>query len=184
MEIIGETQDDAVGEAFDKTAKLLNLPYPGGPLVDKYAQQGNPLAFAFPLSEMPGFNFSFSGIKTSILYFLQDKSKHNPQFVQENLADICASVQHTLIKMLLQKLRKAAKQTGISEVAIAGGVSANSGLRGALLEMGEKEHWNVYIPRFEYCTDNAAMIAMAAHFKYLKGEFSEQTISPMPRMAF
>ena len=184
MEIIGETQDDAVGEAFDKTAKLLNLPYPGGPLVDKYAQRGNPLAFPFPLSEMPGLNFSFSGIKTSILYFLQDKTKGNPQFVEENLADICASVQHTLIKMLLQKLRKAAKQTGISEVAIAGGVSANSGLRKALLELGEKEHWNVYIPRFEYCTDNAAMIAMAAHFKYLKGDFSEQTISPMPRMAF
>ncbi|AXE17910.1 tRNA (adenosine(37)-N6)-threonylcarbamoyltransferase complex transferase subunit TsaD [Runella rosea] len=184
MEIIGETQDDAVGEAFDKTAKLLNLPYPGGPLVDKYAQQGNPLAFPFPLSEMPGLNFSFSGIKTSILYFLQDKSKSNPQFVEENLADICASVQHTLVKMLLQKLRKAAKQTGVSEIAIAGGVSANSGLRKALLEMGEKEHWNVYIPRFEYCTDNAAMIAMAAHFKYIKGEFSEQTISPMPRMAF
>ncbi|RDB06510.1 tRNA (adenosine(37)-N6)-threonylcarbamoyltransferase complex transferase subunit TsaD [Runella aurantiaca] len=184
MEIIGETQDDAVGEAFDKTAKLLNLPYPGGPLVDKYAQQGNPLAFPFPLSEMPGLNFSFSGIKTSILYFLQDKMKSNPQFVEENIADICASVQHTLIKMLLQKLRKAAKQTGISEIAIAGGVSANSGLRAALLEMGEKEHWKVYIPRFEYCTDNAAMIAMAAHFKYIKGEFSEQTISPMPRMAF
>lgn len=184
MEIIGETQDDAVGEAFDKTAKLLNLPYPGGPLVDKYAQQGNPLAFPFPLSEMPGLNFSFSGIKTSILYFLQNKVKNNPQFVEENMADICASVQHTLIKMLLQKLRKAAKQTGISEIAIAGGVSANSGLRNALLETGQKEHWNVYIPRFEYCTDNAAMIAMAAHFKYLKGEFSEQTISPMPRMAF
>jgi N6-L-threonylcarbamoyladenine synthase len=184
MEIIGETQDDAVGEAFDKTAKLLNLPYPGGPLVDKYAQQGNPLAFTFPLSEMPGLNFSFSGIKTAILYFLQDKTRKNPQFVEENLTDICASVQHTLIKMLLQKLRKAAKQTGISEIAIAGGVSANSGLRKSLLEMGEKERWNVYIPRFEYCTDNAAMIAMAAHFKYEKGEFCEQTVSPMPRMAF
>lgn len=184
MEIIGETQDDAVGEAFDKTAKLLNLPYPGGPLVDKYAQQGNPLAFTFPLSEMPGLNFSFSGIKTAILYFLQDKTRKNPQFVEENLTDICASVQHTLIKMLLQKLRKAAKQTGISEIAIAGGVSANSGLRKSLLEMGEKERWNVYTPRFEYCTDNAAMIAMAAHFKYEKGEFCEQTVSPMPRMAF
>lgn len=184
MEIIGETQDDAVGEAFDKTAKLLNLPYPGGPLVDKYAQQGNPLAFAFPLSEMPGLNFSFSGIKTAILYFLQDKTRKNPQFVEENLTDICASVQHTLIKMLLQKLRKAAKQMGISEIAIAGGVSANSGLRKSLLEMGEKEQWNVYIPRFEYCTDNAAMIAMAAHFKYEKGDFCEQTVSPLPRMAF
>jgi N6-L-threonylcarbamoyladenine synthase len=184
MEIIGETQDDAVGEAFDKTAKLLNLPYPGGPYMDKYAQQGNPLAFTFPLSEMPGLNFSFSGIKTAILYFLQDKTRENPQFVEENLADICASVQHTLIKMLLQKLRKAAKQTGISEIAIAGGVSANSGLRKSLLEMGEKEQWNVYIPRFEYCTDNAAMIAMAAHFKYEKGDFCEQTVSPLPRMAF
>ncbi len=184
MEIIGETQDDAVGEAFDKTAKLLNLPYPGGPLVDKYAQQGNPLAFPFPLSEMPGLNFSFSGIKTSILYFLQDRAKSNPQFVEDNIADICASVQHTLIKMLLQKLRKAAKQTGISDIAIAGGVSANSGLRKTLQEMGEKEQWKVYIPRFEYCTDNAAMIAMAAHFKFQQGEFAQQTISPMPRMAF
>ena len=183
MEIIGETQDDAVGEAFDKTAKLLDLPYPGGPLVDKYAQQGNPAAFAFPLSEMPGLNYSFSGIKTSILYFLQDRTRNNPQFVEENIADICASVQFTLIKMLLQKLRKAAKQTGITEIAIAGGVSANSGLRKTLQEMGEKERWQVYIPRFEYCTDNAAMIAMAAHFKYEKGEFCEQTVSPMPRMA-
>jgi N6-L-threonylcarbamoyladenine synthase len=184
MEIIGETQDDAVGEAFDKTAKLLNLPYPGGPLVDKYAQQGNHLAFTFPLSEMPGLNFSFSGIKTAILYFLQDKTRKNPQFVEENLADICASVQYTLIKMLLLKLRKAAKQTGISQIAIAGGVSANSGLRKSLLEMGEKEQWKVYIPRFEYCTDNAAMIAMAAHFKYEKGDFCEQTVSPLPRMVF
>jgi N6-L-threonylcarbamoyladenine synthase len=184
MEIIGETQDDAVGEAFDKTAKLLDLPYPGGPLVDKYAQQGNPAAFAFPLSEMPGLNYSFSGIKTSILYFLQDKTRNNQRFVQENIADICASVQFTLIKMLLQKLRKAAKQTGVTEIAIAGGVSANSGLRKTLQEMGEKERWQVYIPRFEYCTDNAAMIAMAAHFKYEKGEFCEQTVSPTPRMAF
>lgn len=184
MEIIGETQDDAVGEAFDKTAKLLNLPYPGGPLVDKHAQQGNPLAYTFPLSEMPGLNYSFSGIKTSILYFLQGKTKANPQFVEENIADICASVQHTLIKMLLQKLRKAARQTGISDIAIAGGVSANSGLRKSLLELGEKERWNVFIPRFEYCTDNAAMIAMASHFKFEQADFCEQTVSPLPRMAF
>lgn len=184
MEIIGETQDDAVGEAFDKTAKLLNLPYPGGPLVDKYAQQGNPLAYNFPLSEMPGLNYSFSGIKTSILYFLQGKTKENPLFVEENIADICASVQHTLIKMLLQKLRKAARQTGISDIAIAGGVSANSGLRKSLLELGEKERWNVFIPRFEYCTDNAAMIAMASHFKFEEADFCEQTVSPLPRMAF
>ncbi len=184
MEIIGETQDDAVGEAFDKTAKLLGLPYPGGPLVDKYAQLGDPLAFPFPMSEMPALNYSFSGIKTSILYFLQEKVKHNPDFVIENLNDICASVQYTLIKMLLQKLRKAAKQTGISEIAIAGGVSANSGLRKALHELGDKEGWKVYIPRFEYCTDNAAMIAMAAHFKYENEDFCEQTVSPLPRMDF
>lgn len=184
MEIIGETQDDAVGEAFDKTAKLLALPYPGGPLVDKYAQLGDPLAFPFPMSEMPALNYSFSGIKTSILYFLQEKVKHNPDFVIENLNDICASVQYTLIKMLLQKLRKAAKQTGISEIAIAGGVSANSGLRKALHELGAKEGWKVYIPRFEYCTDNAAMIAMAAHFKFENKDFCEQTVSPLPRMDF
>ncbi len=184
MEIIGETQDDAVGEAFDKTAKLLGLPYPGGPLVDKYAQLGDPLAFPFPMSEMPALNYSFSGIKTSILYFLQEKVKHNPDFVIENLNDICASVQYTLIKMLLQKLRKAAKQTGISEIAIAGGVSANSGLRKAIHELGDKEGWKVYIPRFEYCTDNAAMIAMAAHFKYENEDFCEQTVSPLPRMDF
>ncbi|AEI49650.1 tRNA (adenosine(37)-N6)-threonylcarbamoyltransferase complex transferase subunit TsaD [Runella slithyformis] len=183
MEVIGETQDDAVGEAFDKTAKLLNLPYPGGPLVDQYAQKGNPSAFPFPISEMPGLHFSFSGIKTSVLYFLQSRTKEDPRFVEENIADICAGVQHTLIKMLLQKLRKAAKQTGISDIAIAGGVSANSGLRKSLREMGEKDGWNVYIPRFEYCTDNAGMIAMAAHFKFQQKQFAEQTISPMPRMA-
>jgi N6-L-threonylcarbamoyladenine synthase len=182
MEVIGETQDDAVGEAFDKTAKLLGLPYPGGPLVDKYAQQGNPEAFEFPLSEMPKYNFSFSGIKTSILYFLQDNLAKNPKFIEENIADICASVQHTLIKMLLQKLRKAARELNIREVAIAGGVSANSGLRKALHELGEKEKWQVYIPQFQYCTDNAGMIAMAAHFKYMKGEFTSQEVSPLPRM--
>jgi N6-L-threonylcarbamoyladenine synthase len=182
MEVIGETQDDAVGEAFDKTAKLLGLPYPGGPLVDKYAQQGNHLAFEFPLSEMPKYNFSFSGIKTAILYFLKANQGQNPAFIKENMADICASVQHTLIKMLLQKLRKAAREMNIKEVAIAGGVSANSGLRKAIQELGEKENWNVYIPQFQYCTDNAGMIAMAAHFKYLKGEFTSQEVSPMPRM--
>ena len=182
MEVIGETQDDAVGEAFDKTAKLLGLPYPGGPLVDKYAQQGNPLAFEFPLSEMPKYNFSFSGIKTAILYFLKANQTKNPAFIEENMADICASVQHTLIKMLLQKLRKAARDLNIKEVAIAGGVSANSGLRKAMQELGEKENWNVYIPQFQYCTDNAGMIAMAAHFKYLKGEFTSQEVSPLPRM--
>lgn len=182
MKVLGETQDDAVGEAFDKTAKLLGLPYPGGPLVDKYAQLGNPLAYEFPLSEMPQYNFSFSGIKTSILYFLKKKVAENPNFVAENLNDICASVQHTLVRMVLQKLRRAARELNIKEVAIAGGVSANSGLRKTLYEMGEKEGWKVYIPDFQYCTDNAGMIAMAAHFKYLKNDFSSQDVSPLPRM--
>ncbi|WP_128544488.1 tRNA (adenosine(37)-N6)-threonylcarbamoyltransferase complex transferase subunit TsaD [Larkinella soli] len=181
MEIIGQTQDDAVGEAFDKTAKLLGLPYPGGPLIDRYARQGNPEAFRFPEVEMPGLDFSFSGIKTAFLYFLRDQTRQNPDFIEQNLPDICAGIQKTLVGILLTKLRKAARQTGIREVALAGGVSANSGLRTALTEMGQKEGWNVYIPRFEYCTDNAAMIAMAAHFKYLKGEFTSQEVSPLPR---
>ena len=184
MEIIGQTQDDAVGEAFDKSAKLLGLPYPGGPLIDRYAQTGNPLAFSLPTGEMPGFDFSFSGIKTAILYFLQKHTRQNPAFIAENLNDICASIQHTLVKMLLQKLKKAAKQTGIGEIAIAGGVSANSGLRAALLQLGAENNWKVYIPKFEYCTDNAAMIAMAAHYKYLQADFCGQDVSPLPRMAF
>ncbi|HEV7349993.1 tRNA (adenosine(37)-N6)-threonylcarbamoyltransferase complex transferase subunit TsaD [Telluribacter sp.] len=184
MEIIGQTLDDAVGEAFDKTAKLLDLPYPGGPLIDKYAQQGNPLAFEFPPVEMPSLDYSFSGIKTSFLYFLQKKTKENPHFVAENLADICASIQYTLVRILLKKLRKASKQTGIREIAIAGGVSANSGLRRHLQEMGEEMGWNVYVPRFEYCTDNAAMIAMAAHFKYQQNDFTDQKVSPLARMEF
>jgi N6-L-threonylcarbamoyladenine synthase len=184
LEVIGETQDDAVGEAFDKTAKLLNLPYPGGPLIDRYAKEGNPDRFAFPLVEMPGLNYSFSGIKTAILYFLRDHTAQNPAFVEENVADICASVQATLIKILLQKLKKAARETGIREIAIAGGVSANSGLRMTLQSLGEEQGWNVYIPRFEYCTDNAGMIAMAAHFKAERGEYCPQTVSPLPRMSW
>ena len=182
MEIIGQTLDDAVGEAFDKTAKLLDLPYPGGPLIDKHAQQGNPRAFDFPIPDVPELNFSFSGIKTSILYFLQKKTKENPAFVSEHINDICASIQHTLIRILLKKLVKATQQTGIQEVAIAGGVSANSGLRTALQETGREQGWRIYIPRFEYCTDNAAMIAMAAYYKYLKKDFADQTISPLARM--
>ena len=184
MEIIGQTQDDAVGEAFDKSAKLLGLPYPGGPLIDRHAQSGNPLAFSLPTGEMPGLDFSFSGIKTAILYFLQKQTHQNPAFIAENLHNICASIQHTLVKMLLQKLKKAAKQTGIGEIAIAGGVSANSGLRAALVQLGAENNWNVYIPKFEYCTDNAAMIAMAAHYKYLQADFCGQDVSPLPRMAF
>ncbi len=182
MDILGETQDDAVGEAFDKTAKLLGLPYPGGPLIDKYAQLGNPLVYEFPLAEMPKYNFSFSGIKTSILYFLKKRVAENPDFIAQNLNDICASVQHTLVRMVLQKVHRAARELGIKEVAIAGGVSANSGLRETLQKMGEKENWHVYIPDFQYCTDNAGMIAMAAHFKYIKGDFSSQAVSPLPRM--
>ncbi len=182
MEIIGQTLDDAVGEAFDKSAKLLGLPYPGGPLIDRYAKEGNPLAYDFPIPDVPDLNFSFSGIKTSILYFLQKQTKENPDFVKENLANICASIQHTLIKILLKKLTKAIQHTGIQEVAIAGGVSANAGLRKTLEEVGQKEGWNVYIPRFEYCTDNAAMIAMAAHYKYLAEDFTDQSVSPLARM--
>jgi N6-L-threonylcarbamoyladenine synthase len=184
MEIIGETQDDAAGEAFDKAAKILGLPYPGGPLIDKYAKQGNPKAFQFGEVAMEGLNYSFSGIKTSFLYFLQKKVKENPNFVAENLADICASIQHTLVQLLLQKLKRAAKTYHINEIAIAGGVSANSGLRQALHETAEKLRWRIHIPDFQYCTDNAAMIAMAAHYKYLAGEFCPQDVSPMPRMTF
>ncbi|WP_114782285.1 tRNA (adenosine(37)-N6)-threonylcarbamoyltransferase complex transferase subunit TsaD [Botryobacter ruber] len=184
MEIIGQTTDDAVGEAFDKTAKMLGLPYPGGPMLDKAAAAGNPKAFQFPVSNMPGYDFSFSGIKTSVLYFLKDQTKQHPDFVQENMADICASVQHTLIKTLLKKLVQASKDLGIKDVAIAGGVSANSGLRKTLQEYAKKHNWNVFIPAFQYCTDNAAMIAMAAHYQYLAGDFSDQYASPDPRLKF
>ena len=184
MEIIGETQDDAVGEAFDKAAKLLGLPYPGGPLIDKYAKEGNPNRFEFPMVEMQGLNYSFSGIKTAFLYFLQKETKKNVNFVEENLADICASMQNILIKILLQKLRKASREYKIREIAIAGGVSANSGLRSEIQKLGETENWNVYIPAFQYCTDNAGMIAMAAHFKAEQGEFCSQEVSPLPRMAW
>ncbi|MDI1322086.1 MAG: tRNA (adenosine(37)-N6)-threonylcarbamoyltransferase complex transferase subunit TsaD [Algoriphagus sp.] len=182
MEVIGETQDDAVGEAFDKTAKLLGLPYPGGPLIDKYAAQGNPKAFQFPITRMTGLNYSFSGIKTAVLYFLRDQLRENPQFIEQNLPDLCASIQNSLIEMLLIKLKDAVKQYGVKEIAIAGGVSANSGLRKTLGELAEKKGWNLYIPKFEYCTDNAAMIAMAAHFKYLKGEFSSMDVTPLAKM--
>ena len=182
MEVIGETQDDAVGEAFDKTAKLLGLPYPGGPLIDKYATQGNPKAFQFPITRMPGLNYSFSGIKTAVLYFLRDQLQVNPQFIEQNLADLCASVQYSLIEMLLIKLKDAVKQYGVKEIAIAGGVSANSGLRNTLKELAVKKGWNLYVPKFEYCTDNAAMIAMAAHYKYQKGEFSSMDVTPLAKM--
>jgi N6-L-threonylcarbamoyladenine synthase len=182
MEVIGETQDDAVGEAFDKAAKMLGLPYPGGPLIDKYAAQGNPLAYEFPHVDMPGLTYSFSGIKTAFLYFIQKQTKLNPDFVKEHLPDICASIQRTLIRILFSKLRKAVTETGIHRIAIAGGVSANSGLRKTLAEEAVKHHWEVFIPSFEYCTDNAAMIAMVGHYMYEKGLFEEWTFSPEPRL--
>lgn len=184
MEVIGQTQDDAVGEAFDKAAKIMGLPYPGGPLIDKYANEGNSESFKFPITNMPGLDFSFSGIKTAFLYFLRDEKKVNPAFVQENLPDICASLQKHLVRMLLDKLREASVQTGITTIAIAGGVSANSGLRSELHLLGKSQGWKIFIPAFEYCTDNAAMIAMAAHFKYLSGEFSPLEVTPLARMPF
>lgn len=182
MEVIGETQDDAVGEAFDKTAKLLGLPYPGGPLIDQLATVGNPKAFQFPITRMPGLDYSFSGIKTAVLYFLRDQLQLNPNFINQNLQDLCASIQYTLIEMLLIKLKLAIKQHDVDQVAIAGGVSANSELRKTLIELANKRNWNLYIPNFEYCTDNAAMIAMAAHFKYLKGDFTSIDVVPQAKM--
>lgn len=184
MEVIGETLDDAVGEAFDKTAKMLGLPYPGGPQIDKLAQQGNANAFEFPESRMKELNYSFSGIKTAVLYFLRKQVQNNPNFIQENLEDIAASVQKTLLNSLMYKLKEAAQEKNIQEIAIAGGVSANSGLRKALEEEAQKSNWTIHIPKLEYCTDNAAMISQAAYFKYLNQDFSNQKISPMPRMSF
>lgn len=180
MEIIGETLDDAAGEAFDKSGKLLGLGYPAGPLIDKLAHEGLP-RFPFPEPAVPGLNFSFSGLKTSILYFLKKEVGENQNFIAENLADLCASIQTSIVIILLKKLRKAARQTGIREIAIAGGVSANSGLRRALEEMGEKEGWSTYIPAFQYCTDNAGMIGVAGYFKYLAGEFCGQDVAPFAR---
>jgi len=181
MEVIGTTIDDAAGEAFDKTGKLLGLDYPAGPLVDKYAQQGKAV-FSFTEPKIADLNFSFSGLKTSILYFLKKELKTNPDFITENLSDVCASVQDRIVSILLNKLTLATKQTGIKEIAIAGGVSANSGLRKALQQAGEKNGWNTFIPRFEYCTDNAAMIAVAGYYKYLKGDFVGQDVEPMARL--
>jgi N6-L-threonylcarbamoyladenine synthase len=182
MEVIGQTQDDAVGEAFDKAAKIMDLPYPGGPLIDRYAAGGDSKKYRFPDSSMPGLDFSFSGVKTAFLYFLRDEVKKDPDFIKKNLQDICASLQRHLVDMLMTRLERASRQTGIKEIAIAGGVSANSGLRSMLNSKGKENGWNVYIPAFEYCTDNAAMIAMAAHFKYLKQEFSAWDVIPLARM--
>lgn len=182
MELLGQTLDDAAGEAFDKTAKILNLPYPGGPLIDKYAKEGNPDSFKLPEPQIPDLNFSFSGLKTAILYMVQAEEKKSPRFLQENIADVCASVQSRIVSILLNKLKKAAQQTGVRQIAIAGGVSANSGLRESLQEMGSRSGWEVFIPKFEYCTDNAAMIAIAGYHKFLKKEFVGQDITPLARM--
>lgn len=181
MEVLGETIDDAAGEAFDKTGKIMGLPYPAGPLIDKYAQQGKAI-YEFPEPKVDGLDFSFSGLKTSIMYFLKKELKTNPAFIEENMNDICASVQERIISILINKLELASKQTGITEIAIAGGVSANSGLRTALSARGQAVGWNTYIPAFQYCTDNAAMIGVAAHYQYLDGDFCDQSVVPMARM--
>jgi len=178
MEVIGETLDDAAGEAFDKTAKMLGLPYPGGPMIDKLAQQGDPLKYKFPISEIKGYDFSFSGIKTAVLYFLQEQKKANPNFIDEHIHDICASVQFTIIKTLLQKFAQAAKEYGVQHLGIAGGVSANSALRTAFSEMCDRNGWQAHIPQFQYCTDNAAMIGITGYYKYLGGDFADMSISP------
>ena len=182
MEILGQTIDDAAGEAFDKTAKLLGLPYPGGPRLDKLAQTGNPRRFAFPEGALEGYNFSFSGLKTSVLYFLKKETAANPRFVEENLADLCASIQHTIVHTLLKQLKKAAQATGLRQVALAGGVAANSGLRQGLQALAESEGYSVFIPDFEFCTDNAAMVGQAALFQYEAGDFASQLTSPDPRL--
>ncbi|MBS1519826.1 MAG: tRNA (adenosine(37)-N6)-threonylcarbamoyltransferase complex transferase subunit TsaD [Bacteroidetes bacterium] len=184
MEIVGQTNDDAAGEALDKTSKILGLPYPGGPMIDKYARIGNPDAYQFPEPQIPGLNFSFSGLKTAILYFIRDNTKLNPNFVQDNIADICASVEKRIVTILLNKLKKAAQQYGVKDVALAGGVSANTGLRNGLKQLGEEMGWNTFIPQFQYCTDNAAMIAIAGYYKYLKSDFVGQDTAPLARMPF
>ena len=184
MEVLGQTIDDAAGEAFDKSAKILGLPYPGGPLIDKFAKTGNHKKFAFPHPVIPELNFSFSGLKTSILYFLRDQNNKDSDFIENNKADICASIQQTIIDILIRKVEKAVKITGINQVAIAGGVSANSGIRAALLKKQETDNWKVFIPDFEFCTDNAAMIAITGYFKYLKKDFTLQNISPYSRSLF
>jgi len=184
MEIIGETIDDAAGEAFDKCAKTIGLPYPGGPLIDKYAREGNPKAFKFTKPRIKELDFSYSGFKTAFLYFIRDNIKENPEFIKQNMNDLCASVQFTIVDILLDKLKLAIKQTGVKEVAIGGGVSANSGLRNAITELGLNMNLNVYIPEFKFTTDNAAMIAITGYYKYLRKEFVGHDVAPMARMPF
>ena len=184
MQIIGQTTDDAAGEAFDKTAKILGFPYPGGPLIDKYARGGNPDAYRFPEPQIPGLNFSFSGLKTSIMYFVRDQLKSDPHFLQTNMNDICASVQKRIVTILINKLKKASIEYNINTIAIAGGVSANSGLRDMLTITAKDLNWKIFIPEFQYCTDNAGMIAIAGYYKFLKKDFSGQDVAPLARMQF
>ena len=178
MEIIGQTIDDAAGEAFDKCAKIMGLPYPGGPWIDRLAKEGNADAFQFAKPNIPEYNYSFSGLKTSFLYFLRDNLKDNSNFIEENKADLCASLQKTIIDILINKLKRAAKDLKVTEIAVAGGVSANNGLRNALIDLGKRHHWKVHIPPFAYTTDNAAMVAQAGYFKYLKGDFCPVDAAP------
>ncbi|MCB9343668.1 MAG: tRNA (adenosine(37)-N6)-threonylcarbamoyltransferase complex transferase subunit TsaD [Lewinellaceae bacterium] len=180
QEVLGQTLDDAAGEAFDKSGKLLGLDYPAGPILDKLARNGKPV-YPFPIPNIEGLDFSFSGLKTSILYFLKKQLADNENFIKENINDICASIQDIIVTILLKKLQKAAKETGINEIAIAGGVSANSGLRNAFEALGKEEGWNTYIPAFQFCTDNAGMIGVTAHYKYLAGEFCTHEVAPYTR---
>ncbi len=182
MEVLGETLDDAVGEAFDKSAKILGLSYPGGPLIDRYAKLGNPKAFQFTKPRVKGLNFSFSGLKTGILYFIQKKVKEDPDFIEDNLHDICASIQYTIVEILFEKIKKAVEQTGIEHIAIAGGVSANSEIRKVLKSMEKKYDWTTYIPKFEYTTDNAAMIAVVGYLKYLENDYSTENMGATARL--
>ncbi len=183
MLVIGETIDDAAGEAFDKAAKILGLPYPGGPLIDKYATEGNPLAFTFSKPQIPELNFSFSGLKTGFMNFINNETAKNPNFIEEQRNNICASLQHTIIEILINKLKKAATANDIKQIAIAGGVSANKGLRNKLQDLKKELNWEIYIPKFEYCTDNAAMIAITGYYKFLKNDFTTQAATPMARYA-
>jgi len=183
QKVIGTTIDDAAGEAFDKAAKILGLPYPGGPLIDKYAQEGDPFKFKFPISDIPGLDYSFSGLKTAVLYFVRDQIKTNPAFVEENLNDICASVQHTIVETLLAKFEKAMEQTGVKSIGIAGGVSANSLLRKRMLALSEKG-CDVFVPKFEFCTDNAAMIAIYGYYMYKENHFGDLSTAPKARMGY
>ena len=182
MEILGTTIDDAAGEAFDKCAKVMGLPYPGGPVIDRLAQEGDPKAFHFARPHVDGFNYSFSGLKTSFLYTLRDAVKENPNFIEEHKADLCASLQHTIIEILLKQLVRVSKETGIRDIAIAGGVSANSGLRNGIVAEGKKRGWRTFLPEFKFTTDNAAMIAMSGYHRYQKGEFSSLDIAPVARL--